>query len=62
MQDIVLSLVFASAVLFFMIYPATLLTEWTARHLSLSLHARNKVAVIITIALALLAGAALRWL
>ncbi len=62
MQDIILSLVFASALLFFMIHPATVLTEWTARYLPLSLSARNTVAVVMTIVLALLAGAALRWL
>lgn len=62
MQEVILSLVFASAVLFFMIYPATLLTEWAGRWLPMSMQARNTVAVLMTVLLALMAGMALRWL
>ena len=62
MLNIVLTLVFASALLFFMIWPATLITRWLTTLSPYLLRWRNPLAVVLTITLAVGAGAALRWL
>ena len=62
MMDWVLMLVFASALLFFMIWPATVITRWLAARFPFWQRWRNHTAVILTIALAMGAGSLLRWL
>ncbi|WP_294948839.1 hypothetical protein [Sulfurivirga sp.] len=62
MLDGILVLVFASALLFFMIWPATVITRWLCRHSERLRRWRNPLAVALTVMLALGAGAALRWL
>jgi len=57
----VLALVFASALLFFMIWPATLLADGLSRHSAWLARYRQPLRVLLTVLLAVLAGATLQF-
>ena len=60
MMDIVLSLVFAAPLLIIMIYPAMKITELIEQKIEVSEQLYNKLTVIITIILSLVAGVLLK--
>lgn len=60
MKDIILTLVFSSAVLVIMIYPAMKITEIIEKKMDVSEKLYNKLTIIFTILLSLIAGAILQ--
>lgn len=57
----VLALTFASALLFFMIWPATLLADGVSRRSAWLTRYRQPLRVLLTVLLAVLAGTALQF-